>query len=294
MPSVVTAMLGALDVREGMRVLEVGTGTGWNAGLMAHRLGPDRVVSVEIDAAVAAQARAALARAGLEPEVVHGDGYEGWAAGAPYDRVIVTAGVREVSPHWLAQARPGGVLLAPWGSHYSDQDALVRLTRAPDGSASGPFLRMVEFMKLRAQRLDWDRFGGHVTSFPGDARVSSTTVVLPDLGGRYDAARFVAGLCMRDCAHVVNETERGGARAWFFDLRSRSWAAAEFHPDAPEATVYQRGARRLWAEVENALTWWADQGRPGVERFGLTVAPDGGTTPWLGEPGNVLPDYAAG
>ncbi|MEU6487778.1 methyltransferase domain-containing protein [Streptomyces sp. NPDC046887] len=293
MPSVVTAMLRELDVRDGMRVLEIGTGTGWNAGLLAHRLGPGQVVSVEIDGAVAVRARATLARAGLAPELVHGDGQEGWAVGAPYDRVVVTAGVREVSPHWLAQTRPGGLVLAPFGTHYSDQDALARLTRHEDGSASGPFLRMVEFMKLRAQRLDWGRFDGHVVDFPGGAEVSGTGVGMGELGGRYDAVRFVIGLCVTDCAHVVNGAgEEGSGKAWFFDLGSRSWAAVDFRRDEAEAAVYQYGPRRLWDEVERALRWWKGLGGPGVERFGLTVKAEGDARPWFGEPGRVLPRFA--
>ncbi|MGF6942822.1 protein-L-isoaspartate O-methyltransferase [Streptomyces auratus] len=74
MPSVVATMLRDLDVSDGMRVLEVGTGTGWNAGLLAHRLGSGNVVSVEIDKAVTEQARGALLRAGLHPR----DGPRGW------------------------------------------------------------------------------------------------------------------------------------------------------------------------------------------------------------------------
>lgn len=289
MPSVVAAMLRDLDVGDGMRVLEIGTGTGWNAALLAHRLGGGNVVSVEIDAAVAARAVKALARAGLTPAVVAGDGREGWPAGAPYDRVIVTAGVRSVPPGWLEQTRPGGLVLAPWGSYYSDQDALLRLTVGEDGYARGPFLRMVEFMKLRDQRLDWNRFSGHVPRFPGDADMSRTAFGPRDLGDRYEAARFVLGLCLPDCAHVVNRTGDGTARAWFFDLASRSWARAEFTGDAPGGTVHQSGERRLWDEVERALTWWTGQGGPGVERFGLTVAPDGRTRPWLDAPAHVLP-----
>ncbi|MGW8557116.1 hypothetical protein [Streptomyces tubercidicus] len=91
----------------------------------------------EPGAVVAGRARGALLRAGLHPETVHGDGGDGWPGGAPYDRVIVTAGVRTVPPCWWEQSRPGGVILAPWGTHYSDQDALVRLTVREDGSASG-------------------------------------------------------------------------------------------------------------------------------------------------------------
>ncbi|WP_225097860.1 methyltransferase domain-containing protein [Streptomyces sp. CoH27] len=295
MPSVVAAMLRDLDVSDGMRVLEVGTGTGWNAGLLSRRLGSSHVVSVEIDATVAERARAALKRAGLDPEVVHGDGRDGWSEGAPYDRVIVTAGVRAVPPCWSEQTRPGGVVLAPWGTHYSDQDALVRLTVGEDGQASGPFLRLVDFMKLRAQRLDWDQFRGHVHEFPGDTDESFTRLTLADLGGRYTTARFVTGLCVPDCAHVVNQasrtdqTDEGAGRAWFFDLRSRSWAAVEFRGSEPDATVYQSGPRRLWDEVERALTWWAERGRPDLDRFGLTVGRDGAARVWLDHPADVLP-----
>ncbi|MEV0039435.1 methyltransferase domain-containing protein [Streptomyces sp. NPDC050804] len=292
MPSVVASMLGDLEVSEGMRVLEVGTGTGWNAGLLAHRLGGENVVSVEIDPAVAARASNALKRAGLTPLVIEGDGRDGWAPGAPYDRVIVTAGVRVIPPRWLEQTRPGGVILAPWGTHYSNQDALVRLTVGEDGRAVGPFLRMVEFMKLRDQRLDWNLFRGHVRSFPGDADVSGTAMPLAELGDPYETPYFVTGLCVPDCAHVVNvgeSGETGDAKAWFFDFRSRSWAAVVFTPGAADATVYQSGARRLWDEVEHALTWWIDGGRPEYDRFGLTVARDGGTTPWLDDPSNNLP-----
>ncbi|MFF3750968.1 methyltransferase domain-containing protein [Streptomyces sp. NPDC002018] len=289
MPSVVASMLRDLDVSDGMRVLEVGTGTGWNAGLLAHRLGGENVVSVEIDPAVAGRAADTLTRAGLGPRLVEGDGRDGWAPGAPYDRVIVTAGVRVLPPSWLAQTRPGGTILAPWGTHYSNQDALVRLTVGEDGRAVGPFLRMVEFMKLRDQRLHWDRFHGHVKDFPGDADVSRTSMPLADLGDRYETPYFVTGLCVPDCAHVVNAGDDGEAKAWFFDFRSRSWAAVLFTPGSPDATVHQSGARRLWDEVERALTWWIDHGRPDHARFGLTVDRDGSTHPWLDAPSNTLP-----
>lgn len=286
MPSVVAAMLRDLDVSDGMRVLEIGTGTGWNAALLAHRLGSGNVVSVEIDPDVVARARAVLARVGLRPEVIHGDGRDGWDGGpgsAPYDRVIATAGVRELPPRWLEQTRPGGVVLAPWGTHYSDQDALVRLTVGDDGRASGPFLRMVEFMKLRDQRLDWDRFRTYVPAypdFPGDADVSRTPLTLGDLGGRYESVRFVTGLRVPDCAHVVNRTGESAGKAWFFDLSGgRSWAVAEFREREAHATVHQSGPRRLWDEVEAAVTWWVGSGGPGVERFGLAVGPDGSARP---------------
>ncbi|MEV4976544.1 methyltransferase domain-containing protein [Streptomyces scopuliridis] len=295
MPSVVASMLRDLDVSDGTRVLEVGTGTGWNAGLLAHRLGSGNVVSVEIAPEVAASASAALNRAGLGPRLIEGDGREGWPPGAPYDRVIVTAGVRTFPAKWLEQTRPGGIILAPWGTHYSNQDALVRLTVGEDGRGTGPFLRMVEFMKLRDQRLDWDRFVEHVKEFPGDADTSRTSRTLADLGDRYATSYFAIGLCVPDCAHVVNvgdSGEEGDAKAWFFDVRGQSWAAVVFSPGAPDATVYQSGPRRLWDEVERALTWWISRGRPDIDRFGLTMDRDGTTRPWLDTPVGVLPSFA--
>jgi protein-L-isoaspartate O-methyltransferase len=296
MPSVVARMLADLDVFPDAHVLEIGTGTGWNAGLLAARLGDRHVVTVEVDQAVAAGARAALARVGLRPEVVCADGRDGWPDRAPYDRVIATVGVRRFPPAWLAQTRAGGLILAPWGTHYCDEDALVRLTLADDGSASGPFLRALEFMKLRAQRLDWRRFSEHVGPYPGDAAESATTVSLADLGEgqRFLGARFILGLCVPDCAHVLNSGD-GESTVWYFDMAegSRSWASVVFRSGETRATVYQSGPRRLWDEVARALDWWRRQGSPQVEAFGLTVTPVGAHRPWLGDPTRLIPSFGA-
>ncbi|MYQ45637.1 protein-L-isoaspartate(D-aspartate) O-methyltransferase, partial [Streptomyces sp. SID4985] len=78
---------------------------------------------------------------------------EGDEAGAPYDRVVATAGVRRIPGEWIRHAARGGIILAPWGTHFGNGDALVRLRMTEEGgSASGRFLGPVEFMKLRSQR----------------------------------------------------------------------------------------------------------------------------------------------
>ena len=71
--------------------------------------------------------------AGYRPHVVCGDGALGHPAGAPYDRITATYGLRAIPQAWIAQTRPGGLILVPFGTHYSNADALVRLTVAPDG-----------------------------------------------------------------------------------------------------------------------------------------------------------------
>ncbi|WP_329338623.1 methyltransferase domain-containing protein [Streptomyces sp. NBC_00663] len=286
MPSVVFRMLRDLDVQSGDRVLEVGTGTGWNAALLAERLGHGNVTSMEIDPVVAAAARERLMRSGRPVLVLARDGAEGDASGAPYDRLIVTAGIRSVPPAWLAQTRPGGRIVAPWGTHYGNEDAIVRLDVDEDGaSASGRFTGPVEFMKLRSQRLP---FVGHTVYVPDGVSGAdrSTTGVTEEqlLGdGRFAAASFAVGLRVRDCHHQAAAARDGARPVWFYGLADKSWACVMFRDGQDEASVWQSGPRRLWDEVAAALAWWRAAGEPGIERFGLTVTADSQHA-WLDRP----------
>nr|WP_106437989.1 methyltransferase domain-containing protein [Kitasatospora sp. SID7827] len=289
MPSVVMSMLRDLDVKPGMRALDAGTGPGWNAALLAHRLGSQQVVSVEYDQDVSATAAENMARAGLAPELITGDGQLGWPKSGPYDRIIATYGVREIPQAWIGQSRTGGVILAPWGTDFSPLDAVVKLRVAPDDTASGHFTEMVEFMKSRNQRLAFPEHASYVPEFPGNADTKDrTTLTADDLGGRWAVQRFVTGLAVPDVTHLVHHQDEDTTVAWSYSLSDRSWAAVVWRKDQPETTVYQAGPRRLWQAVEQALTWWHDQGRPGPARFGLTVGPDG-TVPWLDHPDHPVP-----
>ncbi|MEV0175406.1 methyltransferase domain-containing protein [Streptomyces sp. NPDC050803] len=288
MPSVVFRMLRDLDVQDGHRVLEVGTGTGWNAALLAHRLSPANVVSIEIDPVVADEARTRLARAGLPVLVLTRDGADGDVQGAPYHRIIATVGVRRIPPAWIDQTRLGGIIIAPWGTHYSHQDAIVRLKVAEDGaSASGMFTGPVEFMKLRDQRLP---FAGHHAYAPrgvGAAERGTTAVTAEDLlgsDGQFAASTFAAGLRVRDCYHRAADKRDGSRPVWFYGLADTSWACVMFRDGQDEAQVWQAGPRRLWDEVTAALDWWRAVGQPGHERFGLTVTAEGAQRAWLDDP----------
>ncbi|WP_333770508.1 methyltransferase domain-containing protein [Streptomyces sp. IBSBF 2435] len=287
-PSVVAAMLRDLDVHDGVKVLEIGTGTGWNAALLAHRLGDRQVTSVEVDPQVAATATAALHGAGRHPDVVVADGLLGHPPGARYDRLIATVAVRAIPYAWVRQTAPGGVIVAPWGTAYSHADAVVRLAVADDRTgAQGRFTRPVEFMKARAHRT---ARAPHSEYVPGNdvaaaaESVTTTGLTADDLGHPFP---FAAGLRIgRDCTSAA---DRRGASVsyWLYGISDRSWAAAVLHDGRPTSTVYQGGPRRLWDELETTHRWWTAAGRPGTDRFGLTTTPDG-DRPWLDAPQQPL------
>ena len=114
-PAIMAIMLEQLGITPGQRVLEIGTGTGYNAALMAHLVGaPGTVVTMDIDEDLVAKARAKLDAAGYHDViVVCGDGGFGEPGYAPYDRIIVTAGAWDLAPEWLEQLGPGGRIVLP-------------------------------------------------------------------------------------------------------------------------------------------------------------------------------------
>lgn len=114
-PSIVGLMLEQLDVRPGMRILEIGAGTGYNAALLSRLTGPDgRVVTVDVDDDIVAGAASALDAAGAaNVTVLRGDGALGAAGFAPFDRIIATAGIWDLPPAWTDQLADGGLIVAP-------------------------------------------------------------------------------------------------------------------------------------------------------------------------------------
>jgi len=282
-PSLVAAMLDTLDVREEQRALEIGTGTGWNAALLSARVGSyGHVVSVEVDPAVADDARRALTKTGYPVLVVTGDGTKGYPADAPYDRTICTASVREIPRAWIDQTRPGGLIVTPWGTDYGD-DALTCLTVHEDGSASGRCGANLAFMRVRHQRRDYrDPTADQLDT----AHTSQTTRTGPELFEITDFTRaaFTIGLRVPSCYLTVEDLDDNHRRIELHDLGSRSWARISLVRRHHPWTVHQIGPRHLWDEVDTAYTWWRQAGKPTPDRYGLTVTPDGAHEVWIDAP----------
>ncbi|MGW5254086.1 methyltransferase domain-containing protein [Streptomyces sp. NPDC004012] len=143
-PSLMAQMLTELEIEDGNAVLEIGTGTGYNAALLCHRLGGGLVTTVDLDLEITDAARRQLADAGYHPTVVTGDGARGVPERAPFDRIIATCALHTIPAVWLAQCRPGARILAPLATGL-----IVMRVRDP-GHAEGRFLHTpAYFVPLR-------------------------------------------------------------------------------------------------------------------------------------------------
>jgi protein-L-isoaspartate(D-aspartate) O-methyltransferase len=266
-PSVVALMLRALEAEPGMRVCEIGTGTGYNAALLAHRLGATNVTSIEVDPWLAERAAGTLRRTGAgEVTVITGDGTLGYPGRAPYDRLVATAAVYEVPYAWIEQTRPGGRVLAPWRTDFYN-GGLLSLTRHEDGTAVGGIIGNVAFMPLRAQRHPRAATTDIVRD--GEPAATGSTTVHPYRLIRDPQACLAIALRVPRCHTVSSHPENGAFTTWFLDQWTHSWASVHYTPHAPHHPVRQHGPRRLWDEIHTAYESWQSAGRPSY-RFTIT------------------------
>lgn len=132
-PHMVAIMLELADLKPGMNVLEVGTGSGWNAALISELVKTD-VYTIERIPELVEFARRNLECAGVKNvHVIPGDGSMGFSPKAPYDRIIVTAGAPDIPRPLVEQLKPGGKLIIPVGSYHLWQD-LIEVVKLRDGS----------------------------------------------------------------------------------------------------------------------------------------------------------------
>jgi len=144
-PDIVALMTEALELTGKETVLEVGTGSAYQAALLGRLA--ERVISVERVPALANRARSALDRLGVPNVVVHlGDGTRGWPAEAPYEAIVVTAGGPEVPAPLLEQLAPGGRLVGPFGPR--DAQVLLRIRKDAEGRLSREALTACRFVDL--------------------------------------------------------------------------------------------------------------------------------------------------
>jgi protein-L-isoaspartate(D-aspartate) O-methyltransferase len=267
-PSLMATMLEALDVTDGMRVLEIGAGTGYNAALLAHRLGDDQVVTVDVTPEITGPARDRLAAAGYSPQVVTGDGALGWPDAGPYDRVIVTCRLDTIPPALVDQLTDTGFILAPVGN------ALARIHRTGSHAAEGRFLpggaffmpmRRTEGDGVPSRRPELPTAGSRPSSLPAAAVLDNAfrflaSIIEPGLVWQYD---------------LDDDRQPTGARVWAPDGSIASLT--------PDGTVAEAGPRSLWTYLEEGYEVFTESGRPTPDRYGVTLD-EASQRVWLDHP----------
>lgn len=259
--SVVADMLDSLLPEPGHRVLELGTGTGWNTALLTHH--GTHVDSIEIDPHLAASAAQRLKNHSLNAAVHVGDGANGWPPGAPYDRVISTYAVDTIPWTWVAQTRLGGRIVTPWG-----RLGHLALTVADDGrSASGWVQGLAQFMPARHAPANRTYTTLRGAEPPDDERpfAHDLAVLHTDWHLRFAVRARHPHILLTTAA------DNDGAHAWLHD-NTASWA--NIVTTGGHTITYQGGPRRLADELDAAWTWWENTGRPDLYDFGLTITPN--------------------
>lgn len=273
-PEIMAPMLELLDVASGHKVLEIGTGSGYNAALLCERLRSDNVTSIDVDPELVELARRRLSSLGYNPTLAARDGAEGYVENAPYNRIIATCTFRAVPHAWVQQTRAGGLILAIL------PECMALLQKADVGSASGHLTGYrTWFMEAHARpghpHLSPEKVRSLVSG-PGDRRplrFPLRTVMggqrIPDF---WSLARLV---------HLPHSSEffLGEGRLAIVARDDLSWALLDV-----EGHVIQGGPRRIWDRCEELYEVMEQAGRPGRDRFGLTVRPDGSQFVWLDDP----------
>ncbi len=278
-PDLMVRMLEALDVHDGHMVLEIGTGSGYNAALLSHRLGEDRVFSIDLRSELVDAAADRLARIGYRPTLRAMDGSGGLREHSPYDRIIATCSVPAIPGEWIEQTAPGGLILVDMEGQLSAGN-LVLLRRSEEPVAEGKFLDWYgRFMALRRDAASVGRAWPAMDRPHGQERATAVDPV--ELDGGF---RFLAQFRLPPGTLHTLTVDGGTPTATCLTNRDGSWCSVDRAADEPgRYRVRHAGPRDLWADVEHAHGEWATMGAPAWHRFGLTATPTSQRV-WLDNP----------
>jgi methyltransferase of ATP-grasp peptide maturase system len=277
-PALMAHMLEELDITPGMRVLEIGTGTGYHAAVLCAALGQDNVVTVELRPELVSAAGQRLAELGYHPVLRAADGADGLAEHAPYDRIIATCAVPTIPAAWISQLAPGGVLLTDLKGGLSAGN-LVKLSRDGGRALSGQFLPWwAGFMPMRHEQ--------HIAPVPtphGEAGTHRATKVPPSVLDEPVFA-FLAQLHLPAGTSLRLRGGDDGSLSTVLVAPDGSWCqVAHELGGRGEHQVAEAGAP-LWSAVEAAAALLEELPQPSWEHLGLTAEPGGRQWAWVTSP----------
>jgi protein-L-isoaspartate(D-aspartate) O-methyltransferase len=283
-PSVMAGMLEVLDLHTGQTVLEIGTGTGYNAALLAKLVeNPNLVTTVDIDPALVETACTHIEQ-GVGPgmTVQAWNGIDGYAPHALYDRIITAGSFFPVPWAWIEQLKPGGKLVMDL--HGQMGGGLMLIIKQPDGQAIGHFLnewRHISFMRLRSMhgedihlRLEEDeRFPllEHVYLSPDDPayRCASHFAFFKQFIGQENALNIWLQSIFPGLSIMWKRLASEALSVVLTDHATRT--AIIIHPQENGLEIVVRGKRCLWSDLLYAYQDWLACGMPGLEAYTLRI-----------------------
>lgn len=275
LPSLMAGMLEDLGVQDGHRVLEIGTGTGYNTALLCARLGDERVHSMDVDQALVDAAQERLRDAGYVPHLMAGDGTQQCPTSQTFDRIIATCSVPSIPAAWIDQLRPGGVLVTDVA--LGIEGGLVRLSRGADGLARGFFTTTAgRFMPARSDALTYPVPERPERRPATGARPTGLTAA--EIRSNYPL-RLVLAFQMPGTEVVYYVDDNTGETAFQLQRGDGSWARVPLVGDN-QGMVTFGGDEGLWKQAEEAWAWWNSAGRPAQDRFGYARDSDGSAYAW--------------
>jgi protein-L-isoaspartate(D-aspartate) O-methyltransferase len=276
-PGAMAIMLEAAELAPGLRVLEIGTGTGYNAALLATIVdNPTLVFTIEIENELARQAQCRLDRVVGSGVTVHtGNGLEGYAPGAPYDRIIATGSTQVVPLSWLEQVRPGGMIVMNLIGEMG-ACAFLKIEKQETGlAAHGRFLSASEFMELHEAGHYPHRRATQVGRYIGRPITAQTESCRADFDlsllwdRRLNFALQLAFPRMSFASVYVNPL-----CPCLMDLASDTMLL--FRPTNDEHfQVEVRGDPQMWDRVLAVYRQWVGLGYPDVRAYQLQIDAEG-------------------
>jgi protein-L-isoaspartate(D-aspartate) O-methyltransferase len=277
-PDAMALMLEASELTPGMRVLEIGTGTGYNAALLAHIVGdPHNIFTVEIDAALARRAQRILDQVAGEGITVYaGDGLLGYAPGAPYVRIIATGSYHKVPLNWLDQLKPGGILLMNLRGHFG---ACAFLKIVKDGAnyiAHGTFLAGSDFMELRDDHVPSYRVTDLLARYLGRPSIAERSFISTEFDPSLlwdHRLEFLLQLTFPQMYFTSVEVDP--MCPCLIDIASETMLVFRPLERQGEWLVEIKGNEQLWNRVARAYRWWVDTGGADINAYRLEINASG-------------------
>lgn len=280
-PAVMARMLEALDVQPGQRMLEIGTGSGYNAALLATLINEaSLLVTIERDAELAATAKKALERVfGPGVRVRVGDGVAGWSPEAPYDRIIATASAPTLPIAWVEQLRPNGKLAMDLQGSLASGFLVVEKTAT---EISGHFLpEPLHFMPLETEAISLPHTKLASLLQQGcQARFTQEgDAIFP--GALFDPVFrwFVQWRILGCQVSKRKQTQRdtGAVIHSILVIESKSQALVRFQKQQEEDIWHGEvcGSVQFWQELQQAYETFQALGKPGQQQYRLVFEEEG-------------------